>query len=358
MKDLDILSALEEKGGKVSTKDLSEILDIPARTVRYRLAKLKREGILVRTYPVTHERKLGLGEHILVMRETARGRKLLPKVIDAIPCFYWFSPSYGRYDGIVAQSLYPLSSPNTNRDLLETLRKEDLISDYHIFDLVDYGFNRTDLSYYNPISGWEWDSDKWITQIDKNLQKKKKIVALNLDENPGLVDFDYKDLMILKTIIRDVTTTLKELGKIVGLSETQVAKRIRNLENKDIIKGYKSLIRPFGETMLFQIHLNLKKPVDAVLSSFYQLPFAAYIMMESKTRFCIRFDLPLRNFVGLLKGIDHIRPHVEDYFIQTVHHYQLSSSADPFDLFNSETGKWEVRTDQFIETIKSIVAKA
>jgi DNA-binding Lrp family transcriptional regulator len=356
MKDLDILSALEEKGGKVSTKDLSEILDIPARTVRYRLAKLKKAGILVRTYPVTHERRLGLGEHIIAMRETVRGRKLLPKVVDAIPCFYWFSPSYGRYDGFVAQSLYPLSSPNTNRDLLETLKKENLISDYYIFDLVDYGFNRTDLSYFNPISGWEWDSDKWIAQIDKNL-KKKKTTSLKLDENPGLVDFDYKDLMILKTLLRDVNTTLKELGKIAGLSETQVAKRIRNLENRDIIKGYKSLIRPFGETMLFQIHLNLKEPGDAVLSSFYQLPFAAYIMMESKTRFCIRFDLPIRNLIGLLKGIDHIRPHVEDYFIQTMHNSRLSASANPFDLYNPETRKWEVRTEQFIETIKSIVAK-
>ena len=210
---------------------MSKVLDIPARTVRYRLAKLKREGILVRTYPVTHERKLGLGEHIISMQETAKGRKLLPQVMDAIPCFYWYSPSYGRYDGFVVQSLYPLSSPNTNRDLLEALRKEGLISDFHAFDIVDYGFNRTDLSYYNPVSGWEWDSEKWIIQIKKNL-RKKKAASIKFDENPGLVDFDHKDLLILKTILNDVDTTLKQFSKIVGLSETQVAKRIKNLENR------------------------------------------------------------------------------------------------------------------------------
>jgi DNA-binding Lrp family transcriptional regulator len=250
--------------------------------------------------------------------------------------------------------LYPLSAPNTNRDLLTALRKENLISDFCIFDIVDYGYNRLDLKYYNPVSGWEWDSNKWIKQIDKNIQKKKTAKA-KLDENPRLVDFDNKDMHILKSLVKDFDITLKELSKIVGLSETQVAKRIKGLENKDIIKGYKSLIRPFGKTMLFQIHLNLKEPLDAVLLSFYELPFAAYVMMESKTRFCIRFDLPIRNYVGLLKGIDHIRPHVEDYFIQTAHNYQLSSTSEPFDLYNPKTKNWEVPLRQNIEIIRSIV---
>jgi DNA-binding Lrp family transcriptional regulator len=353
MKDLDILTALEKKGGKASAKELSEILDIPARTVRYRLAKLKKSGILVRTYPVTHERKLGIGEHILVMRETSKGRRLLPKILDAIPCCYWFSPSYGKYDGFVTQSLYPLSAPNTNRDLLAALQKADLISDYHVFDIVDYGYNRLNLSYYNPVSGWDWDPSKWIAQIDKNIQSEKT-VKIDMDENPRLVDFDNKDMHILKLLIKDMDTTIKEFSKIVGLSETQITKRIKELENKNIIKGYKSLIRPFGETMLFQIHLDLKEPLDAVLASFYQLPFAAYVMMESKTRFCIRFDLPIRNYVGLLKGIDYIRPHVEDYFIQTAHNYQLSSTSTPFELYNPETRKWEVLVREYIETIETL----
>ena len=40
-KDLVIIQALDKFGPKTSTRQLSKILDIPSRTIRYRISKLK-----------------------------------------------------------------------------------------------------------------------------------------------------------------------------------------------------------------------------------------------------------------------------------------------------------------------------
>ncbi|MHA2047472.1 MAG: winged-helix domain-containing protein, partial [Candidatus Thorarchaeota archaeon] len=70
--DMSILRVLEEHGTKISTREVSEHLqkiseeNIPERTVRYRISKLKEKGVLCKAKVQTHERKLGLAEYILV----------------------------------------------------------------------------------------------------------------------------------------------------------------------------------------------------------------------------------------------------------------------------------------------------
>ena len=67
-KDLTIIDALDKYGSKTSTKDLSKKINIPPRTIRYRLSKLRERGFLTPYHVLTHERKLGIGENIIVLR--------------------------------------------------------------------------------------------------------------------------------------------------------------------------------------------------------------------------------------------------------------------------------------------------
>ena len=66
--DIGILSAIQNYSSKISTSQLSEQLGIPDRTVRYRLTKLREQGLLKPPKLQTYERKIGLGEQLLLLQ--------------------------------------------------------------------------------------------------------------------------------------------------------------------------------------------------------------------------------------------------------------------------------------------------
>ena len=352
-KDLDIINILDRLGPKVSTKQLSRILNIPSRTVRYRLAKLRDGGFLQPLHVLTHERRLGLGENILVMQEERR-KSLFPyELFEAIPYFYWYSPTYGKYNGHLVHSVFSLASPNTNFKLLRAMQRGGLISDYHIFEIVDYEVKSVNLAYFSPEHGWTWNWDKWIDEIEKSLRTNKK-TTFTMEEKPSVVDFDFKDILILKHMLKDAKVTLKQLGGALNLSEAQVSKRVRRLEKKGIIKGYKSVFNPMPSEDLLSFHcfLELEEPVDRVLSSFYQLPYPVDILMESRNRFCIRLRLSASDFNGFLRGFDLLKPHIVSYFFQIVHHLTTARVQQVYNLFKKDTNCWETPAEKYVNKIE------
>ena len=68
--DVDILIALNKYGFKTSTEKLGKIVNIPSRTLRYRLSKLKENGFLDLYYPLIQERKLGIGEAYVLIQSS------------------------------------------------------------------------------------------------------------------------------------------------------------------------------------------------------------------------------------------------------------------------------------------------
>ena len=74
-KDLQIVSAIDRLFNKhkykISTEKISEVVNIPARSIRYRLSKLKEKGLLRQKIPITHERRLGIGEKFIILSDTS-----------------------------------------------------------------------------------------------------------------------------------------------------------------------------------------------------------------------------------------------------------------------------------------------
>ncbi|MFW9944585.1 MAG: hypothetical protein ACFFB7_06265, partial [Candidatus Sifarchaeia archaeon] len=78
-----------------------------------------------------------------------------------------------------------------------------------------------------------------------------------------------------------------------------------------------------------------------------------YIMMESKTRYCIRFSLSSKDHKMFLRGFDLIRPHVVSYFFQTLHSSHPTRPQIPFDMFDEVSGKWELPLETSLQIIRS-----
>ncbi|MHA2396995.1 MAG: winged helix-turn-helix transcriptional regulator, partial [Candidatus Thorarchaeota archaeon] len=336
---MKIISVIDRLGSKVSTEEVGKELKIAPRTVRYRLKRLRETGVLSPTRVLAIERKMGLGENIFLVNTTPRGVELLPDIFHAIDTIYHNSPTYGKFNGYLAYSLYSLSSPRITRRILEEIQKADLISNFFIFDITDFDAKSADYRHFNSALGWVWDWDAWKDQIPKTLKSKKKF-RVPLDEVQPIVDFDTNDVHILKHMFDDGEITQKKIAEILPPSEAQVNKRIRRLEEVGmIIKGYRSTVCATKNEMNLICFIELKEPQDQILSVFYQLPFPATITMESRTRFAIQIAFNAQDMTGFLKGLDVLRPHLASCFVQTLHDAKMSMDSHPYDLYNQETNR-------------------
>ncbi|MHA2159015.1 MAG: winged helix-turn-helix transcriptional regulator [Candidatus Thorarchaeota archaeon] len=351
-KDIDIIGALARLGPKMSTEEVSELVDIPARTVRYRIKKLRETGMLRPSRVMALERRMGLGERVFIVNAKQAGYDRLPDIFYAVNTIYHYSPTYGQYNGYLAYSLYSLSTPRIVRRILEECQKHDLISDFFIVDVTDYDVKNADYTKFEPETGWNWDSCKWEEQIGKNIRSKKKF------KNPmsaaqTIVDYDYKDVSILRLMFDDGEITQKKLAETLQLSEAQINKRIHRLEKIGIIKGYNSALSGSEEMMYLFCFFELNEPNGPVLPSIYDLPFPATVIMESETRYAMTMGFSSKDMTGFLRGLDLLRPHLSSFFIQTVHNSKQSMDSHPYDLYTA-TG-WHTPGDEYIQDIRDVM---
>ena len=242
--DVAIINVLNEKGSKISTKELSKILGISDRTVRYRLKRLKEKGLLKKTSVRTYERKIGVGDMIIVVQSAPEKHALLGEILYAIPPFYHYSPTYGKYNGYWIFAQYPLSTPQMCKRLVDKLKDEGLVEDYLLLEAIDYTVQGAKVAAFLPDSTWDWSD--WYESIKKTMEEGKE-TDFGFNEFPKYESFDFKDLQIIKKLVENAETTLKELGEFLELSQPQIHKRVRRLEKIKVITGYKPDFMPFKE---------------------------------------------------------------------------------------------------------------
>lgn len=350
-KDIEIISLLEVLGAKTSTEELSQKTGHPARTVRYRLQKMRENNIFWPTRALTHERKLGLGESLLLLRVAPGRDKQIEELITKLDPLYFWSSTYGTYTGYVVNSLYSLTTPHVTRRIAEAFLERGLISDFFIFDITDWEHKLGDFSCLKPVEGWIYDWNQWYGIIEKNLRAKKKRIPTTCEETPSLVDFDNIDLDIIRALFDDGALTQKEIAQQLSLSEAIVAKKTRRLERERIIKGYLSVLRDWEKMIYFAFFFEIDESATNVVSSFYAHPFPGTIMMESKTRWCVRMDLPSKDLYGFLRGLDLMRPYFKSSVFQIIHTWNRVKEFHPFDLFNRNTRTWETPVSNYLQTI-------
>ena len=354
-KDIDIIGALSRLGPKMSTEEVGDLVDIPPRTVRYRIKKMREAGVLNPTRVMALERRMGLGESVFIIESMEKGYDLLPEVFYLVDTIYHYSPTYGRYNGFLAYSLYSLSTPRIVRRILEECQKNDLLSDFFIIDVTDYDAKGADYSKFDPECGWTWDAGQWEQKIEKNVKSKKKF-RNPMSAAQTIVEYDYKDVSILRLMFDNGEITQKELAKTLQLSEAQVNKRIHRLEKKGIIKGYSSALAGSSDLLMLFCFLELKDPKGPVLPSIYDLPFPATVIMESEARYAITTQFSSKSLSGFLRGLDLLKPYLNSTFIQTIHGSKSSMDSHPYDLYDKDTHGWVTPGDEYLKDVRDVLA--
>ncbi|MFW9919514.1 MAG: winged helix-turn-helix transcriptional regulator [Candidatus Thorarchaeota archaeon] len=350
-KDLSIIDALGKLGGKVSTEELADITNIAARTIRYRLKRLRDEGFLSRLYAQTHEYKIGMGDSMLILQEVQGKSDRLKEAIDSIGWFYYTGPTYGRYNGYMIHAMYSLDKPDGVVRLAKEMQSLGIIDDYYYYSVTDYETRRGDFKQFEYNRGWKWDSNQWIREAEGCIATGDAI-DIKLEYEPKQMEFDRIDVILINELKAESNRTLKEFGELVNLSETQIKRRITRLEDAGVVKGYRWIIEKIDSPLYIYIFLELSDNVDCILSSFYRLPFPCEILMESRNKYCARIRLYGAEITGLLRGISYMRKYIESYFVQITHDLSEVPTSESSGYFNMDEMRWEYPTDDAIARLR------
>jgi DNA-binding Lrp family transcriptional regulator len=354
-----LLNAITILGGKVTATELSQALGFPARTIRYRIKRLRDKGRLDRVWPQTLDTKLGLGEAGIVLDMSEEYRALPREFLFCFPNFFAHYASYGRYNGYSVSGGYPIGAPQIIDRIVRAMKQMNIIKDAYIFNTLDFISLSADLSKYSPNAGWNWDWREWKEHSEK-LIKIGEPSNLGFDLNPGTMDYDHKDIAIIAEMKMDGgDLTHRELSKRVGLSETQVGVRIQRLKDANVLRGYLWLTEKQPQTIVLYTYLEIDDPYDPVLSCFLHLPFRREIIMDSPGKYCVRLMSDTADVVNYLKGLEALRPHFRSYFVQ----FAVSISIIPggmrdfYHLHNGSTDRWEMPVEEYIQNLEKFLEK-
>ena len=301
-KDIQIIKTIDEsKGSKISTEEISKKLGIPSRSIRYRITKLKDQGILNEKTIIAHERKLGIREYFIVVEENQKNREKFQTIISENVSLSWYVPTTGKYNGFIVHAINSIDVPEYPLILMEKMKEKGIISDFFLFELLDYQELGWNYDYFNLEGNWVWNWDIWKEQITKGIRKNK--FELEFDENPELTNFDYLDVQILKNLYQKEGITQKELSGILELSESQISRRIKSLESNGIIRGYRTGFNPFENTLTILLIFKFSNNLKEIIGYLNQIPFPRTFAYNDKNTIGFAIRMPIKELEGLLNGI-------------------------------------------------------
>ncbi len=356
-KDLKILAALDSLGGNASALEISDAIEkthnlqIPARTIRYRVSMMMERGVLLPSFLQSQERIIGLGEKVLIVQEHGGISEELEKVIQDIPIFYWYVPTHGRYDGYLIHSVYDRRNPKMLDKILNQLQKRKFIDSFREFDIVDYESKRVDFLLYEPSGRWSWDWEKWVENIPKNLKSSGPSPHTMIYEYQE-IDCDSADIEILKQLKIHPEVSMTTLSLLLNLSITHVREKVQRLRDRGVIRGARRAYGFAGDLLWFSTFIEISDSINGVLKNFYDLPYPGVVLMESPTHYCFRFGLETTDLKRYLEGFRLMRPHLSSYFFQ----FHLPDRVDSnyqeiFDLFNETKNQWDMPVDDYLKII-------
>ncbi len=91
---------------------------------------------------------------------------------------------------------------------------------------------------------------------------------------------DATDFKIIDLLQEDGRISMKDLGKIVGLTSPAVSERVKRLEESGVIKGYKAIINPDKLGRVIKSFINISLPSENYQS------FIEYVKRENRIIEC------------------------------------------------------------------------
>ena len=237
LKDKKLLTYLE-MDARISHSELAKKLKTSKQVVKYRIEKLEKQGIIQGYFALVDIAKLGKKPYLIylkLIKISSKAEIEWVKQIDKNPNVIATGKNAGNWD------LTLVISASDNNELDKILRsilsgKADKIKQKLITDQIQSTYFTSKLLY--------------------NLEGKE---ASTEDKKENL-EIDEKEQLLLKLLSQNCRLSLLELSEKIKTSPNTIKNKIKSLEQRKIIIGYKTKINYEKLSFLhFRVFLHLKK---------------------------------------------------------------------------------------------------
>ncbi len=218
LKDKKILSTIEVDG-RLSYVDIGKKVGLSKQIVKYRMDLLEKQDVIQEYYAIVNDSKLGRIVNFVYIELASLSEdneKKLILALDKEPRVLSYFSSLGKWDLVIASFAKDVKELS---DVLQKLLKpiSSQIKSKAMASLGEYNYLSTEI----------------LSDLGKNN------ATTGLDE---LEKFDELDLKIIDDLMINGRATLVELAGKYKMSANGIKERIKSLEKKGIIVGYKTKI--------------------------------------------------------------------------------------------------------------------
>ncbi len=309
LKDLKILSELD-KNSRQSSNQIARKVRLNKNTVNFRINKLLTNKVILGFYPSIDLSRLGY----LAIRVYFKFFNANPKTEENIINELLKNNSVGILAELDAS--YDIMFMHISKDIYEFENFWNKFKQKHRKNIFGEKINlMTKVIHFKR---------NWIAG-EKSI--KEEIIGRNKE-----VKFDKKDLKILSILSKNCRTNTLDISKKLKLPETTIAFRIRQLEKKEIIQGYRiNLNLGYFNREYYKVNLKLddlskKEELIAFCKENPQVIFIDFSISDYDFEFDVEVENK-ENISNILKTIKNRFAKIQDYEVISFKKYHKVESV-------------------------------
>src|SRR3989344_5410084 len=252
-KDRDLLYLLDIDG-RLTYSQLAKRTKMSKQLVKYRIGRLEKEGFIKGYFPMIDTSKLGY----ITFRLYLKFKNITPTKKEEI--IGYLKKQKSIWAVVLISGKWDIALGISVKDIYEYYEVwEDFLKKY-LPNIIDYK-----ASIYSPIYHF---SKSYLIEKEDN----SKIRILGGNEKS---DFDDLDIKILNKLSKKARISLVEISNELKQSAELISYRLRQLEKKGIVQGYRAMINveKFGyEFYKAEIRLSSYDSINQILSFCHRHP--------------------------------------------------------------------------------------
>lgn len=259
-KNTKILSELSENA-LISRYKLAKKVALSREVVDYRIKKLEKLEIIKSYQARIDISNFVYGIYMVLLRLKKFNKEIEEKIINdlkKVKYTHWLSRTTGNYDVVLT---FSTTNPNQLDESLDEIFR--ICKEY--------------LAYHKVLILTKELKDSFISLFNGNFREK------SITKDLQKIKLNQEDREILKILSKKANITNKEISKMINLTPEAIRQRIKNLERREIIINYRTMIDPIKIGYdIFLLFMNLdnkdqnkRKQLEKFLQSNQNLIYSA-----------------------------------------------------------------------------------
>lgn len=355
--DVKILEKLSLIGPR-NLKLISEHLDMPPTTVRYRVNRMLDDSILFFHVNPYHT-NMGLRKAVIFVEAVLGYEDLLLDCLRVNDFWLYLCRIYGPYEGWGGIWTVPNDNVDDFKLFIQRLIDSGVAKSVDInWTTCHEGIPVMSRWFRKEENSWVFNWNEWIKEIEE-IEGELPWTLKEPDDWP--IRVDYEDLLIIKELEKNGRISLTDLSKNIGIPLETVKYHFRqHVLKRNLIEGYQIEIFRFpplsSEFLFFKFEFESHEKLVKFALSIHDKPFPVHIgKIIGENYLTSHIYLPKKEFrefikalstlirKGLLKSYNYW---IQDMFIQW-------RETIPYEHF--ENGEWKYDIEGQLTEMANII---